>query len=82
MHDPNQIEPANFPFIAYVEGSYFGDSDIFFQDESNGRDGTAMADSEVHLLVLTKKDLHAIIDEYEEFGVELRAIARERKNYH
>lgn len=41
-----------------------------------------MADSEVHLLVLTKKDLHAIIDEYEEFGVELRAIARERKNYH
>lgn len=28
--DPNYIEPEKFPFIAYVEGSYFGDSDIFF----------------------------------------------------
>ncbi len=23
-------EPVNIPFIAYVEGSYFGDNDIFF----------------------------------------------------
>lgn len=41
-----------------------------------------MADSEVHLLVLTKKDLHIIIEEYEEFGLEMRQIARERRNYH
>ena len=41
-----------------------------------------MADSEVHLLVLTKKDLHLIIEEYEEFGIELRQIATERRKYH
>jgi CRP-like cAMP-binding protein len=41
-----------------------------------------MADSEVHLLVLTKKDFLQIIEEYEEFGVEMKAIARERKKYH
>lgn len=57
MNDPNIEESQNLPFIAYVEGSYFGDSDIFFADESKGRDGTAIADSEAHLLVLTKRDI-------------------------
>jgi hypothetical protein len=56
-----EAEATNIPFIAYVEGSYFGDNDIFFQDESKGRDGTATAESEVQLLVLGKKDLYNII---------------------
>jgi CRP-like cAMP-binding protein len=78
------MESFNLPFIAYVEGSYFGDSDIFFQgdDTSNGRDGTATADSEVHLLVLGKKDLNAIMEEFEEMALEMRQIARERKANH
>lgn len=72
----------NLPFIAYVEGSYFGDSDIFYQDESKGRDGTATADSEVHLLVLNKKDLYMLIEEHEDFGFQMKAIARKRREYH
>ena len=77
------MESFNLPFIAYVQGSYFGDSDIFFQDEGNGgRDGTAMADSEVHLLVLGKKDLNAIMEEFEEMAKEMKQIAKERKANH
>ncbi len=30
LNDPDMMESFNLPFIAYVEGSYFGDSDIFF----------------------------------------------------
>jgi CRP-like cAMP-binding protein len=82
LNDPDMMESFNLPFIAYVEGSYFGDSDIFFQDDSNGRDGTATADSEVHLLVLGKKDLNAIMEEFEEMALEMRQIARERKANH
>ena len=41
-----------------------------------------MADSEVHLLVLGKKDLNAVMEEFEEMGNEMRQIARERKANH
>ena len=83
LNEPDLMESFNLPFIAYVEGSYFGDSDIFIQDESNaGRDGTAMADSEVHLLVLGKKDLNAIMEEFEEMAKEMKQIAKERKANH
>jgi hypothetical protein len=30
INDPDADDSYNLPFIAYVEGSYFGDSDIFF----------------------------------------------------
>ena len=33
------------PFNLYVEGSYFGDSDIIVSGHKDGRDGTAIADS-------------------------------------
>jgi hypothetical protein len=82
MNDPDKVETFNLPFIAYVEGSYFGDSDIFFQEESSGRDGTAMADSEVQLLVLGKKDMNAIMEEFEELTKEMMQIAKERKDNH
>lgn len=29
MDDSSALECNNLPFIAYVEGSYFGDSDLF-----------------------------------------------------
>ena len=70
-----------------MEGSYFGDSDIFSSDEvgiggGGGRDGTAMADSEIHLLVLGKKDLTSILEEFDDLGLEIKQIAKERKTYH
>ena len=37
-------EPRNMPFVAYCEGSYFGDSDIFVKSKSLlERDSTAIA---------------------------------------
>jgi hypothetical protein len=51
-------------------------------DCSGGRDGTAMADSEVHLLVLGRKDLMAIMEEFEEMTQEIKQIAKERRENH
>ncbi len=65
-----------------MEGSYFGDSDIFFQDESMGRDSTAIADTECHLLVLNRKDLLNICEDFENINKEMRKIAKERKENH
>lgn len=36
----------------------------------------------MHLLVLSKKDLRTIIEEFEDLGKEMRVIAHERKQYH
>lgn len=47
-----ESEPINKAIIAYVEGSYFGDSDIFVDGETKERDTTAIAETECHLLVL------------------------------
>jgi CRP-like cAMP-binding protein len=70
--DLEASEPLNIAFIVYVEGSYFGDSDIFFQDEASGRDSTAIADSECHLLVLNRKDLMALSEDFELISNEIR----------
>ena len=41
----------NIPFNMYIEGSYFGDSDVLVQkdmkedDQETGRDGTALVDT-------------------------------------
>lgn len=52
-----EIEECNIAFIAYPEGSYFGDHDILFNDDNKGRDSTAIAENECHLLILHRKDL-------------------------
>ena len=84
VNEGNQdaTQPLNIAFIAYVEGSYFGDSDIFFQDENKGRDSTSIADTECHLLVLSKKDLISMSEDFEEMSKEMRQIAQERKVNH
>ena len=67
-NDNDAQEPLNIAFIAYVEGSYFGDSDIFVQDENKGRDSTAVADTECHLLVLSRKELMQLGEDFEEMN--------------
>jgi CRP-like cAMP-binding protein len=47
--------PKNIAFIAYVEGSHFGDVDIFGKDRFYTRDSTAIATCESHFFVLTKE---------------------------
>lgn len=50
-------KPYNIPFNMYVEGSYFGDSDVLADNEREGRDGTALVDAESVIFVITRKDL-------------------------
>mmetsp|Transcript_24313 Transcript_24313/g.23924 ORF Transcript_24313/g.23924 Transcript_24313/m.23924 type:complete len:481 (+) Transcript_24313:722-2164(+) len=68
--------------IAYVEGSYFGDSDIFARDQNKGRDTSAKAELECHLLVLKRKDLFSLMEDFQDIGKEMRIIAHERKANH
>jgi len=44
----------SFPFIHYIQGSYFGDVDILCPGKVFERDSTAVADSEVNLFVLQR----------------------------
>ena len=38
----------------HVEGSYFGDNDVLLNGGRDGRDSTAIAETECALLVITK----------------------------
>lgn len=54
--------PFNTPFNMYVEGSYFGDSDVLGDHENEGRDGTALVDAESNLFVITRKCLMDVLN--------------------
>ena len=75
-------EPNNVPFNLYVEGSYFGDCDVLVNEGSDGRDGTAEADTESQLLVLNRKDLKMLLDKFMKVGVEMTKVAEMRKTHH
>ena len=48
-----EVKAHYVPFIAYVGGSYFGDTDILCKDRLvNDRDSTAKADEECDFLVI------------------------------
>lgn len=74
----------NVPFNLYVEGSYFGDSDIFQieQNERNVRDSTAISDVESQLLVITKKELMDVFKRFKDISREMKSIGYERKKHH
>ena len=77
--------PFNTPFNMYVEGSYFGDSDVLGDLENEGRDGTALVDAESNLYVITRKDLMAVLNMKQfkkTIAKEMMTIARERRIHH
>jgi len=76
------LKQKKVAFITYVEGSYFGDSDVFGQDAGKGRDSTAIAETECSLLVLHKKDLFSLFEDFGELKMEMEEIGKERKAYH
>jgi CRP-like cAMP-binding protein len=53
--ETKQIEKHYIPFIAYITGSYFGDTDIFRQIHE--RDSTAKADMECEFFVISREDI-------------------------
>lgn len=74
--------PVNIIFTIYVEGQYFGDSDVFTHEKKYGRDGTGMADSECHLLIIGIKELFKILRKFKDILLEMKTVARERLLHH
>lgn len=69
----------------YVEGSYFGDSDVLGDLENEGRDGTALVDAESNLFVITRKGLLEVLNKKQfkhSIAREMMTIARERRIHH
>lgn len=78
-------EPQYAPFNMYVEGSYFGDSDVLGDHENEGRDGTAIVDAESNLYVITRKSLLEVLNKKQfkhTIAKEMKQIARERRIHH
>lgn len=72
----------NLPFNLYVEGSYFGDSDVLINQGKDGRDGTAQAEIECQLLVITKKELNNLLRRFNSIKKEMKKVAKERRKHH
>jgi len=76
------LQSINVPFILYVEGSCFGDSDVLLNHGKDGRDSTAIADEEAQLFYITKKELDKILKEFELVKREMTKVAQNRRDNH
>lgn len=60
-------DPVNIPFNMYVEGSYFGEMEMMLRHfKDKGRDGSAIVDSECHLLVMDAHELRHVLRHFKE----------------
>ena len=76
-------EPRNMPFVAYCEGSYFGDSDIFVKSKNLlERDSTAIACQECYLFVMSRDFIFKIRATHEAEIKEMQELAKKRKKKH
>jgi hypothetical protein len=67
----------------YVEGSYFGDSDVLADKNNDGRDGTAVIDARSKIFVITRKDLLSVLKHFKNtYSKEMHFIAKERRLHH
>ena len=75
--------PHYIPFNMYVEGSYFGDSDVLADKNNEGRDGTALVDGKSCIYVISRKDMMSVLKLFRStIAVTMRAIAKERRLHH
>ena len=72
--------PVLEPFSLYVEGSLFGDQDILIDNGRNGRDSTAIAQTDVTLLVVTKVQIQKILKKFPRVRRLMMQMAQERKD--
>ena len=75
-------EARNMPFVAYCEGSYFGDSDIFVKSNHLERDSTAIACQECHLFVLSREFIFTLKKTHEVEISEMQELAKKRRAKH
>lgn len=74
----------NIPFIAYLEGSYFGDSDFLndFNSEHNFRDGTAITEKESNFFILSKESILKHKQIFRDEMQEMEEISARRRKKH
>lgn len=52
------------PINLHVEGSYFGDNDVLLNQGRDGRDSTAIAETECQLLLITKQQILDLLKKF------------------
>jgi hypothetical protein len=76
----------NIPFISYLEGSYFGDSDFLpdFGNDPRYRDGSAITERESNFFILSKESIqkHRISFKAEMQEMEELSKKRHKKHLH
>mmetsp|Transcript_19541 Transcript_19541/g.18657 ORF Transcript_19541/g.18657 Transcript_19541/m.18657 type:complete len:121 (+) Transcript_19541:355-717(+) len=82
IYDGTKKKPRNVVFTVYIEGQYFGDSELFTNAGKYGRDGSAVADNESHLLVIEKKILFIVLKDFPEIKEDMKTVAKERRLHH
>jgi hypothetical protein len=76
-------QPYHIPFNMYMQGSYFGDSDVLADKTNDGRDGTAIVDAESVVFVITRKELLSVLRMFKDsYSKEMHFIAKERRLHH
>ena len=72
-----------FPFISYLEGSYFGDSDSLIPGQKTyERDSTAVADLNCQLYILSKDFIMSLKRTFGREIKEMEHLAVSRKKWH
>ena len=72
----------NIAFISYVEGSHFGDVDIFFKEGTLSRDSTAISTCESHFFVLSRDSINGLRKQFNVEIDELAELAQKRQELH
>jgi len=74
----------NIPFIAYLEGSYLGDSDFLneMHSEHNYRDGTAITERESNFFILSKESIQKHKLNFRAEMQEMEEISARRRKKH
>lgn len=63
----------------HVQGSYFGDNDVLCNQGRDGRDTTAIAETECQLLVIKRVQLFDLLKKFPEVRKEMKSVAIKRK---
>ena len=72
-----------FPFIQYLEGSYFGDADVLIPGLKHfERDSTAVAQCEVNLFVLSRGIIVVLRQTFGREIAQMEELAQMRKRWH
>ena len=81
------FRPSYKAIIKYLEGGYFGDSDIFAKfcnitSEKTGRDARAVGNQDCSIFVMQIKEVNKIRDLFNDVYLEMKQIGIQRYKNH